>query len=48
MKIFLVKVLLKLEIYIKDSVLKTNLWNYKIKDLNAETIIGNNNGFYER
>ena len=28
-----------------DSVLKTNLWTYKIKYLNGEIIIGN---FYEK
>ena len=33
------------EIFIVDSVLKTNSWIYKIKDLNGETIIG---GFYEK
>ena len=33
------------EIFIIDSVLKTNPWTYKIKDLNGEKIIGN---FYER
>ena len=29
------------QIFIIDSVLKTNYWNYKIKDLNREKIIGN-------
>ena len=29
------------EIFISDSVLKTNPWTYKIKDLNGEKIIGN-------
>ena len=29
------------EIFIIDSVLKTNPWTYKIKDLNGEKIIGN-------
>ena len=33
------------EIFIVDSVLKTNSWIYKIKDLNGETIIGS---FYEK
>ena len=33
------------EIFIIDSVLKTNPWTYKIKDLNGEKIIGN---FYEK
>ena len=33
------------EIYIIDSVLKTNPWAYKIKDLNGEQIIGR---FYEK
>ena len=33
------------EIFIIDSVLKTNPWIYKIKDLNGEKIIGS---FYER
>ena len=33
------------EIFIIDSVLKTNPWTYKIKNLNGEKIIGN---FYER
>ena len=28
------------EIFIIDSVLKTNPWTYKIKDLNRKTIIG--------
>ena len=28
-----------------NSVLKTNLWTYKIKDLNGEKIIGS---FYEK
>ena len=28
------------EIFIIDSVLKTNPWTYKIKDLNGEKIIG--------
>ena len=29
------------KIFIIDSVLKTNPWTYKIKDLNGEKIIGN-------
>ena len=33
------------EIFIIDSVLKTNAWTYKIKDLNGEKIIGT---FYEK
>ena len=33
------------EIFIIDSVLKTNSWTYKIKDLNGEKIIGS---FYEK
>ena len=33
------------EIFINDSVLKTNPWTYKIKDLNGEKIIGS---FYEK
>ena len=33
------------EIFIIDSVLKTNPWTYKIKDLNGEKIIGS---FYEK
>ena len=33
------------EIFIIDSVLKTNPWAYKIKDLNGEKIIGS---FYEK
>ena len=32
------------EIFVIDSVLKTNSWQYKTKDINAETIIG---VFYE-
>ena len=28
------------KIFVIDSVLKTNLWRYKIKDLNGETTIG--------
>ena len=28
------------EIFVVDSVLKTNHWTYKIKDLNGEEIIG--------
>ena len=32
------------EIFIIDSVLKTNPWTYKIKDLNGEKIMGS---FYE-
>ena len=32
------------EIFVIDSLLKTNSWTYKIKDLNGETIIGS---FYE-
>ena len=33
------------EIFIIDSVLKTNAWTYKIKDLSGEKIIGT---FYEK
>ena len=33
------------EIFITDSVLKTNPWTYKLKDLNEEKIIGS---FYEK
>ena len=33
------------KIFIIDSVLKTNPWTYKIKDLNGEKIIGS---FYEK
>ena len=33
------------EVFIIDSVLKTNSWGYKIKDLNGEKIIGT---FYEK
>ena len=33
------------EIFIIDSVLKTNLWIHKIKDLNREKILGS---FYEK
>ena len=33
------------EIFIIDSILKTNPWTYKIKDLNGEKIIGS---FYEK
>ena len=33
------------EIFIIDSVLKTYLWTYKLKDLNGEKIIGS---FYEK
>ena len=33
------------EIFIFDSLLKTNAWTYKIKDLNGEKIIGK---FYEK
>ena len=33
------------EIFIIDSVLKTNPWTYKLKDLNREKIIGS---FYEK
>ena len=32
------------EIFVINSLLKTNPWTYKIKDLNGEKIIG---GFYE-
>ena len=32
-------------IFVTDSVLKTNTWEYRIKDLNAETIIGS---FYKK
>ena len=47
-RIFLAEVTVKVlsrEIFIIDSVSKTNLWNYKIKDLNGEKIIGS---FYEK
>ena len=27
------------EIFITDSVLKTNFWTYELKDLNGETVI---------
>ena len=33
------------EIFVIDSVLKTNPWTYKIKDLSREKIIGS---FYEK
>ena len=33
------------EMFIIDSVLKTNHWTYKIKDLNREKVIGS---FYEK
>ena len=33
------------ETFIIDSVLKTNPWTYKLKDLNGEKIIGS---FYEK
>ena len=33
------------EIFLIDSVLKTNPWTYKIKDLNGEKVIGS---FYEK
>ena len=33
------------EIFIIDSVLKTNTWTYKIKDLNRKKITGS---FYEK
>ena len=33
------------EMFIIDSVLKTNPWTYKIKDLNGEKVIGS---FYEK
>ena len=33
------------ELFITDSVLKTNLWTYKIKDLHGQKIIGS---FYEK
>ena len=33
------------EMFIIDSVFKTNPWTYKIKDLNGEKIIGS---FYEK
>ena len=33
------------EVFIVDSVLKTNTWSYKIKDINGEKIIGS---FYEK
>ena len=32
-------------IFVIDSVLKTNLWAYKLQDLNGEKIIGS---FYEK
>ena len=46
-KIFLVKFTLKIdgEKYLLSIVLKTNPWNYKIKDLNREKIIGS---FYKK
>ena len=46
-KIFLVKFTLKIdgEKYLLSIVLKPNPWNYKIKDLNREKIIGS---FYKR
>ena len=43
-RIFLVKITLK-NGHIINSVLKTNSWIYKIKDLNREKIIG---WFYEK
>ena len=46
--IFSVKVTLKIgqeKYLINDSVLKTNSWIYKIKDLNIEKMIGS---FYEK
>ena len=33
------------KIFVIDSVLKTNLWTYKLKDFNGEKIIGS---FYEK
>ena len=33
------------EIFVIESVLETNSWTYKIKDLNGEKIIGN---FYKK
>ena len=33
------------EIFVIESVLKTNLWTYKTKDLNREKVIGS---FYEK
>ena len=33
------------KIFVIDSVLKTNLWAYKLQDLNGEKIIGS---FYEK
>ena len=33
------------EIFVIDSVLKTNQWTYKIKDVNGERMIGS---FYEK
>ena len=33
------------EIFIIDSILKTNTWTYKMKDINGEKIIGK---FYEK
>ena len=48
LRIFLVKVTLKTgqqKKVLMDSVLKTNLWTYEIKDLNAEKII---RSFYEK
>ena len=46
-KIFLVKFTLKIdgEKYLLSIVLKPNPWNYKIKDLNREKIIGS---FYKK
>ena len=48
LRIFLVKVTLKTgqqKKVLMDSVLKTNLWTYEIKDLNTEKIIIS---FYEK
>ena len=46
-KTFLVKFTLKIdeEKYLLSIVLRTNPWNYKIKDLNREKIIGS---FYKK
>ena len=46
-RMFFVKVTLKIgqEIFIINSVLKTNPWAYRIKDLNGEKIVGS---FYDK
>ena len=44
-RIFLVKVIQEIGQLVIDSVLKTNPWTYKFKDLNGEKIIGS---FYEK